>query len=60
MSDSQLPSEKKSPAWPATTLAQRLIDCRIMLYVHGILTDAEKDKADRRIDQYIRKGSTRG
>lgn len=48
--------EKKVPAWPATSLAERLIHCRIMLYQHGILTDAEKDRADQRIDKMIAKG----
>lgn len=50
-----LPKEKKVPAWPATSLAERLIHCRVMLYQHGIITDAEKDRADRRIDKLIEK-----
>jgi hypothetical protein len=37
------------PAWPATSLRQRLQECRIMLYQHGILTDAEAGRADQRI-----------
>lgn len=48
--------EKKVPAWTETSLAERLIHCRVMLYVHGILTDAEKDRADKRIDKLIARG----
>lgn len=53
MSDS-LPSEKKVAAWPEATLADRLYDCRVMLYVHGILTDAERERADQRIEKLIK------
>lgn len=52
--------EKKVPAWPATCLAERLIHCRVMLYQHGILTDAEKDRVDVRIDKLIEKEKARG
>jgi hypothetical protein len=53
-------SGKEVPAWPATSLAERLIHCRVMLYQHGILTDAEKDRADARIDKLIAKEKARG
>jgi hypothetical protein len=37
------------PAWPAATVQDRLIECRIMLYQHGMLTDAEMSRIDQRI-----------
>lgn len=52
--------EKKVPAWPATSLAERLIHCRVMLYQHGVLTASEKDRADQRIDKLIAKEKDRG
>lgn len=39
------------PAWQAQPLIERLKTCRIMLYQHGMLTDAERKKLDRRIDK---------
>lgn len=39
------------PAWPAAPLLQRLKECRIMLFQHGILTFHEADQADKRIDR---------
>jgi hypothetical protein len=47
------PSEEKDlcPAWRAAPLQQRLIACRIMLYQHGLLTDAEMERVDRRLDK---------
>lgn len=58
--DTQRTSEKKVPAWAECSLVDRLIICRVMLYQHGILTDAEKDRADRRIGKLMLKEQTRG
>lgn len=46
-----IPSKDEVPAWEAAPLLQRLRECRFMLYQHGILTDAQSDRAEEKINK---------
>lgn len=37
------------PAWPPETCLSRLQSCRVMLALHGILTDEENERCKKRI-----------
>ena len=39
----------------SVTLSQRLADSISLLIIHGILTDAERDRAYRRLDSWAKK-----
>ena len=41
--------KKKSPSWKAEHHLSRLQSCRVMLALHGILTDAENERCKKRI-----------
>jgi hypothetical protein len=43
------------PAWKATTCAQRVDECRAMLYLHGFLTDSESERVNARIEKWAAK-----
>ncbi len=40
------------PAWNAQPLIERIKTCRVMLYQHGFITDAERERIDKRIDKH--------
>ena len=41
-------AKKKLPAWKSETTAERIHKCRMMLHLHGFLTDAENERVKRR------------
>jgi hypothetical protein len=41
--------------WPATNMLERLQQCRSMLYLHGFLSDAERDRVNARLEKAIQK-----
>jgi hypothetical protein len=45
----------KVDAWPETSMLERLMDCRLMLLIHGFLTEAEGDKVKSRIVKQYKK-----
>lgn len=49
------PNFVKVKAWPRTTLIRRLHDCRSMLYIYDVLTEAENVKVHRRLMKRIKK-----
>ena len=51
MSTPQSNEKQLCPAWPPQTIFERLKTCRIMLYQHGFITDAECARIDKRIDK---------
>ena len=51
MSGTPMIDQQLCPAWPAQPLFERIKTCRIMLYQHGLITDAECARIDQRIDK---------
>ena len=41
--------------WEAAPLASRLQECRFMLYVHGLLPEAQNERLKLRIQTYVAK-----
>lgn len=48
------------PSWPSTNMLERLQQCRSMLYLHGFLTDAEKERINSRLKKAIDKHTSQG
>jgi len=48
---------KLLPAWPKAPLAERCHDAITLLVVHGLMTDAEKDRARDRLMKALRNRS---
>ena len=40
-------------AWKPDTAHGRVVACQFLLYVHGFLSDAEKQRVDRRIQEWF-------
>lgn len=53
MSMNNLIPEKRATDWKGHKLSDRIINCRVMLAVHGFISHAEKRKIDRRIDKWM-------
>lgn len=51
---------KDVPPWPSTNMLERLQQCRSMLYLHGFLTDAERDRVNARLAKAIQKHTAAG
>lgn len=49
----------KIPAWDAEIAAERVDQCRSMLYMHGFLTDSENDRVNERIEKWAEKDGVR-
>jgi hypothetical protein len=45
--------DTKSPRWKSEPIMRRLTACRVMLYLHGFLTEAENRKVDGRIKKLV-------
>jgi hypothetical protein len=48
-------SEKLVDVWPAVPFETRLLDCLLMLHLHGAITDTENLRAKYRIKSIIEK-----
>ncbi len=43
----------KTSVWEAEPLRARLIQARVLLYVHGFISDSEKVRIDKRLDKEL-------
>lgn len=50
---SSLKPDEPANDWTQQTAAQRFNTCRVMLYIHGFISDAEKARIDARIDKWL-------
>lgn len=48
----------KVPAWKEEPLYERLFNCMAMLYVKGMITEAEKDRIRKRLHKLIEQEPT--
>jgi hypothetical protein len=53
--DEMIKLNAEAPAWPVTNMLERLQQCRSMLYLHGFLSDAERDRVNARLHKAIQK-----
>lgn len=49
----------KSPAWEEQIAAERVDQCRMMLHVHGFLSDSEDARVNKRIEKWAAKDGVR-
>ena len=52
-------ANEKIPAWEETICAERVDECRMMLHIHGFLSESENDRVNARIEKWAAKDGVR-